>query len=97
MRRAARTDSNQTQIVQALRRAGATVISLADQGSGVPDLLIGFAGKTALMEVKDGSKPPSERTLTPMQLLFHAQWRGGTLAVVNDIEGALRVLKVMES
>lgn len=90
-------DRNQSEIVDALRRCGASVTSLAAVGKGVPDLLVGHAGKTALMEVKDWSLPPSARGLTTAQQIWHSEWRGGTLAVVNDVEGALRVLKVMEA
>lgn len=96
VRRAAKVDANQAQIVAALRAAGATVISLAACGSGIPDLLVGHAGKTALIEVKDSQQPPSKRQLTPDQLRWHAAWRGGTLAVVCDVESALRVLRTME-
>lgn len=95
MRRAAKVDANQPEIVAALRAAGATVISLAACGSGIPDLLVGHAGKTALIEVKDGSLPPSKRQLTPDQLKWHGEWTGGTLAVVCDVESALRVLRIM--
>jgi len=95
VRRRARTDRNQTEIVEALRAAGASVYSLAAVGDGIPDLLCGFRGKTALIEVKDSQQPPSKRQLTPDQLDWHGSWRGGTLAVVCDVESALRVLKVM--
>jgi hypothetical protein len=61
----------------------------------VPDLLVGYNNKTALIEVKDGSKPPSARQLTPDQQEWHRKWNGGTLAVVCDVESALRVLSVM--
>jgi hypothetical protein len=94
-RYAARVDDNQAEIVEALRKAGATVQSLAEVGRGCPDLLIGYQNKTALIEVKDGAKSPSERKLTPAQDKWHADWRGGTLCAVDNIEAALRVLKVM--
>ena len=97
MRRRARTDRNQTEIVAALRAAGASVYSLAAVGQGIPDLLVGYAGRTALVEVKDGSKPPSARQLTPDQQQWHQTWTGGTLAVVPDVEAALRVLAVMKA
>lgn len=95
MRRAAKIDANQPEIVNALRRAGATVQSLAAVGAGCPDLLVGYANKTALIEVKDGSKVNSAQKLRPMQSDWHGNWTGGMLAVVNDVEGALRVLNVM--
>lgn len=97
MRRAAKIDANQRQIIDALRKCGATVQPLHTVGAGVPDLLVGYRGRTALVEVKDGSLPPSKRRLTPDQQTWHGQWQGGTLAVVCDVEGALRVLKVMEA
>lgn len=95
MRRAARIDANQTQVVSALRAAGAVVHSLAAAGNGVPDLLVAYRNTTMLMEVKDGSKPPSQRELTPEQVKFHAEWIGGPLAVVDSPEAALRMLKVI--
>lgn len=92
MRRAAKVDANQEQVVQALRAAGAVVQILAAVGKGVPDLLVGYQGKTLLLEVKDGNKPPSERRLTEDQIKWHGAWRGGPLAVVDGPEAALRML-----
>jgi len=97
VRRRAKVDHNHGEIVDALRRAGASVISLAACGGGIPDLLVGHRNRTALIEVKNGSLPPSARGLTLDQQIWHAEWRGGTLAVVCDVESALRVLKVMEA
>lgn len=97
MRRAAKVDANQAEVVKALRAAGATVQSLAAVGDGVPDLLVGIAGKTALIEVKDGAKVPSAQRLTSDQLAWHGAWQGGTLATVNSVESALRVLGVMKA
>ena len=92
LRRAARTDANKAEIVAALREAGATVWDLR-----LPvDLLCGYGGKTLLMELKDGSKPPSAQKLTKLQSTFMASWTGGPVVTVNDVEGALRALRVME-
>ena len=96
MRRAAKVDANQDQIVEALRTAGATVQTLAAIGKGVPDLLVGHRGKTILIEVKDGRKPPSERRLTEDQVKWHGAWRGGPVAIVMDVEGALRAIGMMK-
>jgi hypothetical protein len=93
--RAARVDANQAAIVDALRKAGATVQPLHTVGQGVPDLLVGYRLQTILIECKDGDKAPSERRLTPDQLAWHREWRGGPLAVVCDVESALRVLGVV--
>ena len=96
MRRAAKIDANHVQVVLALEAAGATVQSLAAVGQGVPDLLVGFQGKTLLMEIKDGKKSPSHRKLTEQQLAWHGAWLGGPLAVVDGPDAALRMLGVLK-
>ena len=52
MRRAAKVDGNQAEIVSALRQVGAEVQSLASVGQGVPDLLVGFRSRNFLLECK---------------------------------------------
>jgi len=44
--------------------------------------------------VKDGSKPPSARTLTPAEQKFFDEWRGGMVVIVNSVEEAIDVLKL---
>jgi len=95
MRRANRIDDNQNDIVTALRKAGATV-RVISQGEGIPDLLVGFKGETILLEVKDGNKPPSARTLTPAEKKFFDDWEGGLCMVVNSVEDALKMLEGIE-
>lgn len=91
MRVAAKIDANQPEIVKALRKAGATVQTLAAVGKGVPDLLVAKSGSLWLVEVKDGSKPPSQRKLTPDQVEWHSKW-ASPVYVVNNIEEALKVI-----
>ena len=92
MRRRARTDANQQAVIDVLRQAGASVQSLAAIGDGCPDLLVGYNGRTFLMEVKDGTKPPSEVRLTVNQVEWHSRWYGGSLSIVYGPEGALKVI-----
>jgi hypothetical protein len=92
MRYANRIDANQNDIVNTLRECGATV-RIVSQGDGIPDLLVGYQGYTILMEVKDGNKPPSARTLTPAEQKFFDEWRGGMVVIVNSVEEAIDVLK----
>lgn len=94
MRRAAKVDANHEAVVSALRSCGATVHSLAAVGDGCPDLLVGWRGMTLLVEVKDGSKPPSRRRLTQAQVDWHAAWRGGMVAIVESPEAVLALLEV---
>lgn len=74
MRRKPRIDGNHREIVDALEAVGASVQSLAAVGSGCPDLLAALRGRNFLFEIKDGSKPPSERTLTPDQKRWINAW-----------------------
>lgn len=92
--RAAKTDGNQSLIVEALRAAGCSVQPLHTVGQGVPDLLVGVAGKNALVEVKDPAQPPSARRLTPDQKRWHAEWKG-TAHVVETVEQALQIVALM--
>lgn len=92
MRRKARVDGNQEDIAKALEAAGATVErKLARLGDGIPDLLVGFRKRTFLLEVKDGSRPPSERRLSDDEAKWHRRWRG-QVAVVETPEAALAVI-----
>lgn len=52
MRRAAKVDSTQVAIVDALRRIGCYVLHLHQLGGGVPDLLVWGRNRFMLMEVK---------------------------------------------
>ena len=93
MRRAARVDATQAEIVAALRAGGAYVWI-----SGLPlDLIVGFQGKTALVECKTriGLRKPRPAKYTALQTAFMRDWTGGTVATVTDAEGALRLLEVM--
>ena len=91
MRRAAKIDRNQPEIVAALIAAGCSVHSLAAVGSGMPDLLVGRQGANFLLEVKDSAKPPSARKLTPDQVEWHAAYRG-RVTVVHSIAEAFHAV-----
>ena len=77
-----RVDANQGEIVEALRRCGCQVLSLAAVGKGCPDLLVSNHGDLYLLEVKtDRGK------LTSEQVIFHAAW---PVTVVRTVTQALR-------
>lgn len=88
MRRAAKIDANQPEIVRALRGVGATVAHLHSVGAGCPDLLVGWRKQNLLLEVKDGAKPPSERRLNDKQVEWHASWKG-QVCTVTSVDEAL--------
>jgi len=91
MRRAAKVDGTQAEIVKALRDAGCKVLSLAACGNGVPDLLVKvnqtpyeMYDEMYLLEVKN---PAGRGTkLTAAQVEFHKDW---PVAVVTNAAEAL--------
>jgi Holliday junction resolvase len=96
LRRAAKVDANQKEIVSALRVAGATVEHLHAVGKGCPDLLIGYKGFNYLIEVKDGTKTPSQRRLTPDQVKWHANWFGQKI-VIESVGSALSFIHEIDN
>ncbi len=87
MRRNARIDTNQPEIVKALRAIGASVTHTHMIGRGFPDIVVGFRGVNTLMEIKDGNKPPSKRRLTPDEADWHESWQGYA-CVVESVDDA---------
>ena len=92
MRRAARIDENQPDIVSALEAIGCTVDSLAAVGGGVPDLLVGYHGYNLLIEIKNPAKVPSQRKLTPAQITWHGAW-AGQKAVIETADEAIAYVR----
>lgn len=91
---ATKVDRNQPEIVTALRKVGATVHFIGSAGPGTPDLLVGYRMETFLLEVKDPTKPPSARKLTPAQVGWHRDWRGRRVDVVETTAEAFIACKV---
>ena len=96
-RYALRVDANQTEIVEALRAAGATVEII-----GLPtDLLVGIAGAHgpifAFFECKTlvGKRNPKPSKTTRVQDAFFAKYAGYPVSLVDSVECALRHLSVL--
>jgi Holliday junction resolvase len=88
----ARKDSNHKEIVDALRDMGISVLDTSQLGNGAPDIVIGFRGKSILIEIKDGNKPPSQRKLTKDEGIFQSTWKG-EYVVVKSLDEVLALLK----
>ena len=87
MRRNARVDANQREIVDALRNLGASVICLHMVGQGCPDLLVGFRGVNELAECKSKSGK-----LTPDEADLHRTWQGKQIWIVRSVDDCLVML-----
>ena len=91
MRTAARVDANQKEIVDALRRCGASVL-ITSQLKNCFDILVGYNGKDYIVEIKDGKKPPSQRKLTKGEQKFADGWRGGKYHIIESADEAIEML-----
>ncbi len=88
--RAAKVDANQPEIVDALRKVGVSVQSLATIGKGCPDLIASNGEKIWLIEVK-GAKGK----LTPDQVQWIHGWRG-VVHIVRGVDDALELVGVSQ-
>jgi Holliday junction resolvase len=94
MRRFARIDANQKQIVADLRSLGASVVSLAPLGNGVPDILVACRGKLWLFEIKNPKQKKSDRALTTDEKRFHLVW-SGYVDIIETIDDAMKIMGVI--
>ena len=83
-----RVDTNQREIVSALRAVGCSVQLLHEAGRGVPDILVGFRRTNHLLEIKS-----EHGKLNPRQCEWHESWRG-TVCVVTTPDEALKAVGV---
>ena len=89
MRRAAKTDTNQSSIVSGLRAIFGPdcVMDLSAVGQGCPDLAVGIRGKTLFMEIKTKTGK-----LTVDQQIWHRNW-DGHVAIITTLQEALDVIE----
>ena len=92
---AARRDSNEREIIDALQLAGWSVFQ-AD-AAGFPDLVVAKGHRTYLIEViapaKDAKYRHSEIPgLTEVQVHFHIHWKGD-LYIARSVEEAFAIIR----
>ncbi len=93
VRRAHRTDANHSQIRSVLRSLCPAVADTSHVGDGFADLVIKVRpGLVLLVEIKDGSKPPSARKLTPDEAAFARLW-GDSYRVVTSVDEAIALVR----
>lgn len=79
---AKRTDSNHAQILETLTKCGWYCLDTSRAGFGAPDAIAVRRGEVKLIEIKDGSKPPSARRLTKTEEEVHAAFKAAGLPIV---------------
>ena len=89
-----RRDKNHTEIIKVLRKFGALVFDTADIGKGFPDVVCSISDVLYFIEIKDGSKPPSQQKLTPSEAEFHRQW-AHHVVIINSIDSAIQFVNMV--
>jgi hypothetical protein len=92
MRRNARVDRNQTEIVEFIRNYGGSVL-ITSQLKNCFDILVGYNGFNIIVEIKDGLLTPSKRKLTDGEEKFRETWKGGKYYIVNNLLEIENILK----
>ena len=90
---AKRTDNNHSEIVKTLRQLGCSVFDTSRVAGGFPDLVVGKHQITCLVEVKQSEKSK----YTSAQELFMMNWKGSTVVRINDVDGAIRLVKMLDN
>lgn len=92
-----RVDKNQAALVKAFRQLGVKWTHLHMVGAGVWDGLAGFKWLTVIVEIKDGSKPPSARKLTEQEMTWGRTWPGLKTVVCNtdDVQRVAACMKLI--
>ena len=88
MRRAARRDAAEPEIVKALRAVGALVKHLNDPDIG--DLLIAYRGKWYVAEVKTGN---AKRRPGQIKFATDAEGAGVSTPVLRSVDDALQMIQ----
>jgi Holliday junction resolvase len=78
-------DANHGEITDLLRLYGFTVFDASHVGRSFPDLVVGYAGSTYLIEIKSSDAAP----LTPGQIEFAKTWRGSPVVVIRSRANAV--------
>ena len=93
--RANRTDANQTEIIKFFEQAGCSVVNISSLKNRC-DLVVSKNLITVFVEVKDGSKPPSQRQLTKGEEIFRDTTKGAWF-LIESIEDAQRLVEWLNS
>ena len=82
MRRAAKRDLSEKDIVKTLRACGWSVHFISEKDA--PDLVLGRQGVTLLAECKT-----KRAKLRPGQADWHANWKGAPVVILRSVDDAL--------
>lgn len=88
--RRGRKDANHDVIAQTFRDLGCSVIDTHRLGHrGFPDLVLGVAGETLVVEVKNPTNTYGRKGLSKSQLEFEQTWRGPPIQIIRSRDEAI--------
>lgn len=90
-RRAAKTDSNQPEIVALFRKLGWSVL-LIHQLKNCADIIVSKNGRTVVVEIKNSKLSPCKQRLTKGEEEFRENWQGN-YAVVTCEDDVINLTK----
>lgn len=90
---ARRVDANHSIIVKTFRDLGCSVFDTSRVAGGFPDILVGVNQRTALVEIKSSASA----RFTPAQEAFMLNWQGSTVARIDSVEAAIRLVNLLKS
>ena len=82
-----RKDASHSAIVKTFRAMGCSVLVIESSTAGCPDLAVGCAGRTHLVECKPSKSQAAAKKWTlpsEAQAKLHAAWRGSSIPIVHD-------------
>ena len=84
-----RSDATQKEIIDVLRKCGVSVGIIGSGSDGIPDLVIGYRGKTFLCECKTAKEKSGWKwRYKETQIKFHADWKGGRILTFTNAKDA---------
>ena len=92
MRRAARIDANQPDIVKFIRKTGGS-FQHTHSIPGALDGILGYQGIDVRIEIKDPAQSPSARKLTPAEIDTIDNWKGRKPVIIETEEDILDLYK----
>lgn len=92
---ARKVDRNHGPVVDAFELAGCSVLSIASVGNGAPDLVIGCAGRSHLVEVKPDTRVKAVSNQRANQVAWATKWRGGAVHVVRTTSEAFELANLL--
>ena len=88
-----RKDDNHNALKLAFEQMGCSVVDLYDAGmAGVPDLIVGVAGVTLTVEVKNPQTRYGRAGLNANQTAFARDWRGATVRTVSTVADVVELV-----